>query len=117
MNERLMQEPTLVVLTALADVPRHGYAIAQEVKAMTGGRVTLRTGALYGALDRLLAEGLIEVASEEIVDGRARRVFALSAQGRERLGLEAERLAAAAREARKRLAAKPSAATSPPITP
>lgn len=73
-----MQELALLVLTALADAPRHGYAIAQEVKGITDGRVVPRTGALYGALDRLVAEGLIEVRQEEIVDGRARRVFALA---------------------------------------
>ncbi|MEU0688565.1 PadR family transcriptional regulator [Streptomyces uncialis] len=103
MSERAMQELALLVLTALADAPRHGYAIAQEVKGITDGRVVPRTGALYGALDRLVAEGLIEVRQEEIVDGRARRVFALAPAGRERLALEAERLAVAVREARRRL--------------
>ncbi|MFD4532853.1 PadR family transcriptional regulator [Kitasatospora sp. NPDC058397] len=112
MSERVMQEPTLMVLTALADAPRHGYAIAQEVKVMTGGRVALRTGALYGALDRLLADGLIDIDREEIVDGRARRIFTLSPAGRERLAVEAERLAAAAKEATRRLSvAKPPAAS------
>ncbi|MFF2351127.1 PadR family transcriptional regulator [Kitasatospora sp. NPDC058115] len=109
MSERAMQEPTVMVLTALADEPRHGYAIAQEIKAMTGGRVALRTGALYGALDRLLADGLIGIDREEVVDGRARRIFALSPAGRARLETEAERLAETAREARRRLsAARPS---------
>ncbi|MFE2545170.1 PadR family transcriptional regulator [Actinacidiphila glaucinigra] len=103
MSERAMQELGVLVLTALANAPRHGYAIAQEVKAITDGRVVPRTGALYGALDRLLAEGLIEVEREEVVDSRARRIFALSTAGRERLAVEAERLAATAREARRRL--------------
>ncbi|WP_407699925.1 PadR family transcriptional regulator [Streptomyces liliiviolaceus] len=112
MSERAMQEPTLMVLTALADAPRHGYAVAQEVRAMTDGRVVLRTGALYGALDRLLADGLIAVEREEVADGRARRIFTLSASGRERLAAEAERLAATAEEATRRLSVtRPSAAT------
>lgn len=98
-----MQELGLLVLTALANAPRHGYAIAQEVKAITDGRVVPRTGALYGALDRMLADGLIEVEREEIVDSRVRRVFALSEAGRERLVLETERLAVTVREARRRL--------------
>ncbi|MFE3505355.1 PadR family transcriptional regulator [Kitasatospora sp. NPDC059146] len=106
-----MQEPTVMVLTALADAPRHGYAISQEIKAMTDGRVALRTGALYGALDRLLADGLIEVEREEVVDGRARRIFTLSPTGRERLAVEADRLAATAREATRRLSAARPAAT------
>ncbi|MEW1548807.1 PadR family transcriptional regulator [Streptomyces tsukubensis] len=103
MSERAMQELALLVLTALADEPRHGYAIAREVKGMTDGRVVPRTGALYGALDRLVTDGLIEVRQEEIVDGRARRVFGLTTGGRERLALETERLAVAVQEARRRL--------------
>ncbi|MFB7703477.1 PadR family transcriptional regulator, partial [Streptomyces niveus] len=94
MTERVLQEPTLLVLTALADAPRHGYAIAQEVKSLSGDRVVLRTGTLYGALDRLLKDGLIDVHREEIVDGRARKVYALAPLGRERLAAEAERMAA-----------------------
>ncbi|GAA0587903.1 helix-turn-helix transcriptional regulator [Kribbella sandramycini] len=104
MTDRGLQELALLLLTALANEPRHGYAIAQEVKTITDGRVSPRTGALYGALDRLLADGLIEVHREEIVDGRARRTFALTPTGRTRLATEADRLAATAREAHRRLA-------------
>ena len=53
-----MREPTFLVLTALAEEPRHGYAVIEDVSAMTGGRVRLRAGTLYAALDRLRAEGL-----------------------------------------------------------
>ncbi|GHE60039.1 MULTISPECIES: PadR family transcriptional regulator [Streptomyces] len=103
MSERVLQEPTLLILTALADRPRHGYAVTQEVTALSAGRVVLRTGTLYGALDRLLKEGLIEVHREEVVDGRARKVYTLAPSGRERLVAEAERMAATAREATRRL--------------
>ncbi|MFJ4097652.1 PadR family transcriptional regulator [Kitasatospora sp. NPDC089913] len=105
MTERAMQEPTLLLLTALADAPRHGYALIQEISAISDGRVKMRTGTLYGALDRLLQQGLIEVAAEEIVDGRARRTYALTDGGRDALTTEAERLSAVAEEARRRLAA------------
>lgn len=100
-----MQEPTLLLLTALADAPRHGYALIQEVAVISGGRVKLRTGTLYGALDRLLGQGLVRVESEEVVDGRARRTYALTDTGREVLTAEAERLRAVAAEAERRLAA------------
>ncbi|GAA2140236.1 hypothetical protein GCM10009760_23260 [Kitasatospora kazusensis] len=103
MTERSLQEPTLLLLTALADAPRHGYALIQEIAAISGGRVTMRTGTLYGALDRLLKQGLIRVESEEIVDGRARRTYALADAGRELLASEAERLRAVAAEAQRRL--------------
>ncbi|WP_280689241.1 PadR family transcriptional regulator [Kitasatospora sp. GAS204B] len=105
MTDRSMQEPTLLLLTALADAPRHGYALIQEVAVISGGRVKLRTGTLYGALDRLLGQGLVRVESEEVVDGRARRTYALTDTGREVLTAEAERLRAVAAEAERRLAA------------
>ncbi|WP_354641871.1 PadR family transcriptional regulator [Kitasatospora camelliae] len=105
MTERTMQEPTLLLLTALADAPRHGYALIQEIAAISGGRVRMRTGTLYGALDRLLQQGLIRVDSEEVVDGRARRTYALGDSGREVLGAEAERMRVLAAETERRLAA------------
>ncbi|WP_344622542.1 PadR family transcriptional regulator [Kitasatospora arboriphila] len=105
MTERSMQEPTLLLLTALADTPRHGYALIQEIDAISGGRVRMRTGTLYGALDRLLQQGLIEVDREEVVDGRARRSYALTGAGRQVLAAEAARLRAVAAEAVRRMAA------------
>ncbi|WP_101378455.1 MULTISPECIES: PadR family transcriptional regulator [Kitasatospora] len=107
MVERSMQEPTLLLLTALADAPRHGYALIQEIAAISAGRVTMRTGTLYGALERLLGQGLIRVESEEIVDGRARRSYALTDSGRQALATEADRLRAVATEAQRRLSVRP----------
>lgn len=103
MSNRVVQEPTLLLLTALADAPRHGYAIMQEVQLISQGRVKMRTGTLYGALDRLLGQGLIAVHEETVVDGRARRTYALTKDGRAVLAKETERLAATAREAVRRL--------------
>ncbi|MER5637182.1 PadR family transcriptional regulator [Kitasatospora sp. NPDC002227] len=103
MTERSMQEPTLLLLTALADAPRHGYALLQEIEAISCGRVRMRTGTLYGALDRLLGQGLIRVASEEIVEGRARRTYALADPGRSALRAETERLRTVVAEAERRL--------------
>jgi DNA-binding PadR family transcriptional regulator len=59
-----MREPTFLILTALADEPRHGYGIVQEVRVLSGGPVTLLTGALYTALYRLTAEGLVSLTAE-----------------------------------------------------
>ncbi|HET6860052.1 MAG TPA: PadR family transcriptional regulator [Streptomyces sp.] len=103
MTDRPMQEPTLLLLTALADQPRHGYAIVQEVLGISGGRVRLRTGTLYGALDRLVQQELIQVHGEEVVDGRTRISYALTAAGRDVLGAEAARLRSTAAEAERRL--------------
>ena len=92
MNERPLQEPTFLLLTALADGPRHGYGIMTDVERMSGGRVKLRAGTLYAALDRVVAEGLVEADREEVVDGRLRRYYRLTPLGGDRLAAEVERL-------------------------
>ncbi|WP_433066829.1 PadR family transcriptional regulator [Dactylosporangium sp. CS-033363] len=104
-----MREPTFLILTALADAPRHGYGILHEVSQLSGGRVSLLTGTLYTALDRLSAEGLVEQDREEIVDGRARRYYRLTGAGLTALTAETARLRelTAAAEDRLRLAHRP----------
>src|SRR5580692_12494324 len=92
-----MREPTYFVLASLLDGPLHGYAIIQRTEQLSGGRVRLATGTLYTALDRLTAEGLVELVSEEIVNGRARRSYGLTPPGAGALRAEAERMAEAAR--------------------
>ena len=98
-----MQEATFLILTALADGSQHGYGIIAEVQQISGGRVRLRAGTLYTALDRLRADGLTEVDREEIVDGRLRRYYRLTPAGTRRLAAEAARLQAAAAAALTRL--------------
>lgn len=65
----------------LLDGPLHGYAIIQRAEHLSGGRVRLATGTLYTALDRLTAEGLVDLVSEAIVNGRARRSYGLTPSG------------------------------------
>jgi DNA-binding PadR family transcriptional regulator len=91
------------VLTALADEPRHGYGIVREVADLSQGRVKLKIGGLYGVLDRLTAERLIEPDREEAHDGRLRRYYRLTSGGRRALAEEAELRAATARVVRARL--------------
>ncbi len=50
--------PPLLVLASLADGPKHGYAMIEDIKRMTG--VTLGAGTLYGAIARLEESGLIQ---------------------------------------------------------
>jgi PadR family transcriptional regulator, regulatory protein PadR len=57
----------------MLDGPIHGYGIIKRVEELSGRRVPLAAGTLYGALDRLAEEGLVDVERDEIVDGRARR--------------------------------------------
>jgi DNA-binding PadR family transcriptional regulator len=98
-----MQEATFLILTALADGSQHGYKIITNVQEISGGRVRLRAGTLYTALDRLRADGLIEVDREEIVDSRLRRYYRLTPAGTRQLGAEAARLHANATAALVRL--------------
>ncbi|MCL7458246.1 PadR family transcriptional regulator [Micromonospora sp. MSM11] len=70
----------------------HGYGIIGEVAALSQGRLSLRPGTLYGALDRLVDAGMVEVHREEIVDGRLRRYYRLSPAGDTLLVEETERL-------------------------
>jgi DNA-binding PadR family transcriptional regulator len=87
-----MQEPTFLILTALAAGPQHGYGIVTDVLEISGERVRLRAGTLYAALDRLREDGLIAADREEVVDGRARRYYRLTDDGAARLSEEAARL-------------------------
>jgi DNA-binding PadR family transcriptional regulator len=87
-----MQEATFMTLTALAGGSQHGYGIITDVLEISGGRVRLRPGTLYTALDRLRADQLIGVDREEIVDGRLRRYYRLTPAGGTRLRAEAARL-------------------------
>ncbi len=98
-----MQEATFLILTALAGGTQHGYGIITDVERISDQRVRLRAGTLYTALDRLRADRLVEVDREEIVDGRLRRYYRLTAAGQERLAAEAARLQANALVAMSRL--------------
>jgi DNA-binding PadR family transcriptional regulator len=98
-----LQEPTFLILAALAAAPLHGYGVIQEVAQLSAGRVTLRPGTLYGALDRLVDQGLVAADREEVVDGRLRRYYRLSDEGAAVLEAEARRLASNADAAVSRL--------------
>jgi PadR family transcriptional regulator PadR len=103
MAAKPMTGQAFFVLTALAEGPRHGYGIVGEVAELSRDRVRLKIGGLYGVLDRLAAEGLIEPDREEAHDGRLRRYYRLSRHGRRTLAEEAELRAATARVVRMRL--------------
>jgi DNA-binding PadR family transcriptional regulator len=60
------------LLLALADRPLHGYALMQAVEKQSSGTVRPGTGSLYAALQRLLDDGLIEVAETDAEGGRRR---------------------------------------------
>ncbi|MGY0232166.1 PadR family transcriptional regulator [Longispora urticae] len=77
----VLREPTFLILAALAVRPLHGYGVIQEVAALSDDRVVLQAGTLYAALERLVAEGLVELDREELVEGRQRRYYRLTEDG------------------------------------
>jgi DNA-binding PadR family transcriptional regulator len=98
-----MQEATFLILTSLAAGSQHGYGIITDVEEISDGRVRLRAGTLYTALDRLRVDELIGVDREEIVDNRLRRYYRLTPAGTARLAAEANRLTVNASAALTRL--------------
>jgi DNA-binding PadR family transcriptional regulator len=102
-----LQEPTFLILAALAEQPMHGYGVIQEVTTLSAGRVTLRPGTLYGALDRLVEQGLVDQDRDEIVDGRLRRYYRLTDAGAGVLTGEISRLRRNAEAAEDQLRRRP----------
>ena len=90
-------DPGLLVLTSLADGPKHGYAITLDVEEFSG--VKLGPGTLYGALSRLESRGLIEALP---ADDR-RRPYRLTAAGSTALEQELQELQAVTRQGLDRL--------------
>jgi PadR family transcriptional regulator len=69
-----------LLLAALEDGPRHGYAVIEALRQSTGGRLDLPTGTIYPALRRLEQAGLI-TGSWSVVGGRRRRDYQLTSAG------------------------------------
>ncbi|HTP67547.1 MAG TPA: helix-turn-helix transcriptional regulator [Dongiaceae bacterium] len=98
-------EPVLLILLSLAERPRHGYAILQDTREMSDGRVQLSTGTLYGALSRLLENGWID-RHETDDSSRGKQSYRLTAAGRRNLQAEVNRLKKLAHVAGLRVARK-----------
>ena len=93
------------ILLALPDGPKHGYAIMKEVEEMTGGKITLGPGSLYGSIKRLLRAKMIEETGYRPIralDDERRRYYTLTDYGRQVLVSEVDRLASAVRLAKKK---------------
>ena len=99
---RLVSEQVLLILASLAEKPRHGYALIKDIEALSGGRVLLSTGTLYGALRRLLEDAWIERFEQEDTS-REKQAYRLTAEGRRHLQLELDRMKQLTRAASARL--------------
>jgi DNA-binding PadR family transcriptional regulator len=102
-DDRLPLTPAAFhILLVLAGGPAHGYAIMQEVAALTGGLVHLGPGTLYRSIQQLLDDALIEEVGAPALTGDDRRTYRLTGFGRLVARAEAERLAALVKAARRR---------------
>lgn len=93
------------ILLTLADGDRHGYAIMTEVESRSRGVLRLHPGTLYRNLSRLLAAGLVEEMADRPdpeVDDQRRRYYRITDCGRRVVSLEASRLEAQLRFARRK---------------
>ena len=91
------------ILLTLADGEAHGYAMMQEVARRSAGTVRLGPGTLYGAVSRLLEDGIIEECEERPdpeMDDTRRRYYRLSKLGGRVLAAETERLSDLVKAAR-----------------
>ncbi|MFB0619907.1 PadR family transcriptional regulator [Streptomyces sp. AGS-58] len=75
----------LSILGFLAEEPLHGYELKERIKALSGHVRPVSDGALYPAINRLLAAGLLDQHTEEGAGAAPRRVLSLTEQGRAEL--------------------------------
>ena len=93
------------ILLTLAAEERHGYAIIRDIETRSGGTLSVETGTLYRALQRLVEGDLVRPtdAPAGSNDDERRRFYAITPDGRRAAAAEAKRLAVlvdAARTAR-----------------
>jgi PadR family transcriptional regulator PadR len=97
--------PSYIALATLLDGPLHGYAIMRRAVELSGGDVRPSTGTLYALLERAIAEGLVVAGDAYVENGRERRDYTLTTEGRRQLEAETRRLERAAHTVSGRLRA------------
>lgn len=89
MSNPALTEAVYYILLSLMD-PRHGYGIMQNVEGLSGGRVKLAAGTLYGAINALLEKGWIAAVPGE--KESRKKEYQITAQGQRMLADELNRL-------------------------
>ena len=80
-KELLKGTLSAIILKLLSDRDRmYGYEIYQNVKGMSDGKILLKDGSLYPALQKMIADGLLSF-HEESVGGRIRKYYSLTKKG------------------------------------
>ncbi len=83
------------ILFALADGERHGYGLVKVIERQTDGLIRLDPANLYRAIQRMVADGLVEDAERRPAPGSAderRRYYRITGLGRDVVGAEAVRM-------------------------
>jgi DNA-binding PadR family transcriptional regulator len=84
-----MTETTYYILLSMLE-PLHGYGIMQRVQELSGRTVEIAPGTMYGALENLKKQGLINMVDDG--EEKRRKVYALSDLGRQVLSMEFNRM-------------------------
>jgi DNA-binding PadR family transcriptional regulator len=99
--------PTIFhMLLALGEGERHGYALKREILQRTGRKLNLGSGALYGSINKMLEQGLIEESDERPdahLDDERRRYYRITPLGKRVAQAEAVRMRQLVRLAEDRL--------------
>ena len=82
-----MSETAYYILLSLT-IPKHGYGVMQHVTELSGGRITLGAGTLYGSISKMERDSVIRFISEE----NKRKTYEITALGRDVLKAEIARI-------------------------
>lgn len=99
---RTLRAPAFYVLAALEDGPLDGHGIVRRADQLSGGRVRLSAGTLYGALERLVSSGKVTAGEYHFEHARPQREYRLTDFGRAVLHAQATRHRARPRLRRRR---------------
>ena len=91
MDKNLPLTEALFYILLAVRKPNHGYGITQEVEELTGGRVTLGPGTLYGAIQSLVKKEWIRIYSED-TESRKKKEYIITDEGRAVFEAEKTRL-------------------------
>jgi DNA-binding PadR family transcriptional regulator len=91
-KELLKGTLSAIILKLLSEQERmYGYEISQKVKELSNGKILLKDGSLYPALQKMTSDGLLSFKEEE-VGGRIRKYYYITRQGRKEKALYVEEL-------------------------
>jgi|SRR5664279_1307904 len=87
-SELLKGTLDMLILKTLSVQPMHGYAIAQQIEALSRDVLSVEQGSLYPALERLQKRGWVTSKWGQSPTGRRARYYTITAAGRRQLGEE-----------------------------